>query len=106
MNAKIYPSTIISLKKQRSIYLYRLLVPEPFHKRNKFYVDELKKYLYCEYMKGFATFKKKVLDPCVEDINRNSEVDVKYFLIYSGNKVKAVEFFTDNKSDSEEMNPK
>lgn len=75
---------ILSLKSKYSIRLYELYKSYAYQKENTFDIDHLKGMLCCENYKNFADFKKRVLEPAVNEINKLTDLNVEYQTIRKG----------------------
>lgn len=87
---------VLPMRGQYSPRLYELL--KSYQKNNRewfFDTDELKRVLDCQSYKNFNDFRKRVLDPAVEEINNFTDLNVAYDTERSGRggKVSRVIFF-------------
>lgn len=87
---------VLPMRGQYSPRLYELL--KSYQKNNRewfFDIDEIKRLLDCQSYKNFNDFKKRVLDPAVEEINQYTDLNVAYDTERTGRggKVSRVIFF-------------
>lgn len=87
---------VLPMRGQYSPRLYELL--KSYQKNNRewfFDTDDLKRVLDCQSYKNFNDFRKRVLDPAVEEINNFTDLNVAYDTEKSGRggKVSRVIFF-------------
>lgn len=92
---------VLPMRGQYSPRLYELL--KSYQKNNRewfFDTDEIKRVLDCQSYKNFNDFRKRVLDPAVEEINNFTDLNVAYDTERSGRggKVTRVIFFLAGKS--------
>lgn len=95
-----YIRFILPMSCQYAPRLYELL--KSYQKNNRrwfFQIDELKQNLGCEHYKDFKDFRKRVLEPSVEEINRYTDINVKPITYREGRKVVRVEFLMAKKSE-------
>ena len=84
---------VLPMKCQYAPRLYELL--KSYQKNNirwYFEIDELKKRLNCEKYKRFPDFRRRVLEPSVEEINRYTDIKVAYRTELTGRKTTHVVF--------------
>lgn len=85
---------VLPMKSRYAIQLYELLKS---YQRNNFdwyfEIDELKQRLNCEQYVNFFDFRRRVLEPAVEEINKYSDIEVDYETEKEGRKVTRVNFF-------------
>ena len=96
-----YLRFVLPMNCQYAPRLYELL--KSYQKNNWewfFEIDELKKKLGCEHYKDFKDFRKRVLEPAVEEINKYTDLNVKPIFKKEGRggKVVRVEFLMAKKS--------
>jgi plasmid replication initiation protein len=92
---------VLPMRGQYSPRLYELL--KSYQKNNRewfFDIDELKRILDCQKYKNFNDFKKRALDPAVEEINEYTDLNVAYDTERTGRggRVSRVIFFLAGKS--------
>lgn len=93
---------VLPMSGQYSPRLYELL--KSYQKNNKkwfFEIDELKKLLAAGNYKNFNDFKRFVLEPALNEINKFTDIQVAYNTHKEGRKVTRVHFFMDKKTDKE-----
>ena len=95
----------LHFKSKYTIRLYELVKSIHFHDLESYHrrysVDELKKLLGGERYKEYRDFKRRVLSPSVDEINRYSDKSVVFDEIRRGRKVIAVEFRVSSKDSLE-----
>jgi plasmid replication initiation protein len=82
----------LPMKSQYSFRLYEILKSYAFTKRHTFNIDELKKTLNCENYERYPDFRRKVLEVAMKEINKYTDLDVKYEPIKKGKKVYQLKF--------------
>lgn len=86
----------LHFKSKYTIRLYELIKSIHFHDEKeysrRFPVDELQTLLDAETYKQYRDFKRRVLIPCVDEINEYSDKNVTFEEVRHGRKVLAVEF--------------
>lgn len=85
---------ILPMSSQYSPRLYELL--KSYQKNNRewfFEIDDLKRVMDCQNYKNFNDFKKRALDPAVEEINQYTDLNVAYDTEKAGRKVTRVIFY-------------
>lgn len=90
---------ILPMKGQYSPRLYELL--KSYQKNNRewfFDVEDLKKLLDCQNYKNFNDFKKRALDPAVEEINSYTDLNIAYDTEKEGRRIARITFFMAGKS--------
>ena len=90
---------VLPMKSQYSPRLYEIL--KSYHKNNRawfFEVEDLKCRLDCEQYKRWPDFRRRALEPAVEEINLYSDIKVAYDVVKKGKKVVRVEFYMKDKS--------
>lgn len=93
---------ILPMSGQYSIRLYELL--KSYQKNNirwYFDIDELKRLLYCEHYSDFFDFKRRVLVPATEEINKYTDIKISWEPIKDGRKVTHIDFKMLDKDKSE-----
>jgi plasmid replication initiation protein len=92
---------ILPMKSMYAPRLYEIL--KSYSNRNDwiFQLDELKTLLNAEKYAKFKDFKKRVLIPSENDINAYSDLIITYREIKKGNKVVAIKFYIDLKTQTE-----
>lgn len=84
---------ILPMSGQYSIRLYELL--KSYQKNNirwYFEINELKRLLYCEQYVNFFDFKRRVLEPATEEINKYTDIKISWEPIKDGRKVTHIDF--------------
>lgn len=101
---------IVSLKSKYSIRLYELFISYKYFKgygeyEKQFEIEEIKKLLCAESYTLYANFKVRVLDKAVEEINKYTNLNVKYKTIKGGkaHKVTAIIFILELKQPMERI---
>lgn len=85
---------------------YELLIQWGDFGRREISIEWLRKALQLEEKyKQMCDFKKRVLDPAIKDINKNSDLSVKYFQRKTGRKVTHLIFKFDLKEGPQKKNP-
>lgn len=95
-----YLRFVLPMNCQYAPRLYELL--KSYQKNNRkwfFQIDELKQKLGCEHYENFKDFRKRVLEPAVEEINKYTDINVKPIIHREGRKVTKIEFLMANKSE-------
>ena len=93
---------VLPMSSQYSPRLYEILKSYQYNNRQWFFdIDELKRLLDCESYTNFNDFKRRVLDPAVEEINKHTDIAIFYSLEKDGRKVVRVNFFMTKKTESE-----
>lgn len=85
---------VLPMSCQYSPRLYELL--KSYQKNNRkwfFAIDELKKLLDAENYKDFCDFRRWVIEPAVEEINKYTDIEIGWDTVREGRKVTRVEFF-------------
>ena len=89
---------ILPMKSQYSPRLYELL--KSYQKNNKewfFDIDDLKHSLSCQNYTRFPDFRRYVLEPAVEEINKYTDINIAYDTEKQGRRVARVIFYMANK---------
>lgn len=93
---------VLPMSCQYSPRLYELLKSYQKNQTRWFFeIDTLKHRLNCENYKDFHDFRRFVLDPAVEEINKFTDITIAYDLERVGRKVTRVIFFMDEKTSTE-----
>lgn len=90
------------MSSKHSPRLYEIL--KSYQKNNSqwfFEINELKYLLDCENYQRWPDFKRRVLDPAVEEINKYTDLSIAYKDVRKGRAVVRVEFFMDKKTNTE-----
>lgn len=98
---------IRDLNSKYSLALYELLKDYQNLWYIIFKVDELKKTLWVDHMKGykvFSEFRKRVLNPAVNEINEKTDLKVSYEWKKQGAEYIEIEFKVKSKKTAEELN--
>lgn len=92
---------VLPMKSQYAIRLYELLKS---YQRNNFEwffdIEGLKKQLNCESYKDFKDFRRRVLEPAVEEINEFTDIKIAWEPVKEGRKVARVTFYMVGKKKS------
>lgn len=90
---------VLPMKSQYSPRLYEILKSYQ-HNNNEWYfdTDKLKKLLDCENYERFPDFRRKVLEPAVEEINLYTDLKICYNVEKKGRKVVRIVFCIDKKT--------
>lgn len=85
---------VLAMKSAYSVRLYEILKSYEFRRRIKFELSELKKILMAENSSynDFSSFRKRVLEPAVNEINELADIFVETELFHERKKVIAIEF--------------
>lgn len=93
---------VLPMSSQYSPRLYELLKSYQYNNRQWFFdIDDLKHKLDCKSYANFNDFKRRVLDPAVEEINKYTDIAIFYSTEKEGRKVVKVHFFMDRKTKTE-----
>lgn len=92
---------VLPMKSQYSPRLYEVLKSYENNHQWFFEIDTLKQLLDCENYKNFNDFKKRALDPAVEEINQYTDLCIFYTTEKVGRKVVKIHFFLDEKNPDE-----
>ena len=90
---------VLPMSSQYSPRLYELL--KSYQKNNRewfFEIDKLKRLLDCQNYKNFNDFKKRALNPAVEEINKYTDINIAYDTEREGRKITRVIFYMAGKS--------
>lgn len=93
---------VLPMNSKHSPRLYEIL--KSYQQNNEkwfFQIDTLKKLLNCEKYKRFPDFRRYVLDPAVEEINKYTDIKITYGLSKEGRKVTRITFAMVAKTDGE-----
>lgn len=84
---------VLPMKSKYSIRLYEFLrsVKSKSY-RQRYTVDELRERVDCDKYPAYKEFRRNVLDPAIEDINKFTDLEVRYEPIKSGRKITHIEF--------------
>lgn len=99
---------VINLKRKYSVLLYFYLIDNRFRRNWKVSLDILKKDVFrCETKayNVFKYFKRDVLQPAIEEINKCTDIEFGYNPVRKGTKVEGIEFIliSDNVTIPEEI---
>lgn len=84
---------ILALKGSYSIALYELLKSYAFRKTIILSIEDLKQYFgITEKYKEYKSFRRKVIEPAIEEINNFTDLDVQWNPIRAGRFYKSIEF--------------
>ena len=93
---------VLPMSSQYSPRLYELLKSYQFNNKQWFFeIDDLKHKLDCESYTNFADFKRRALDPAVEEINKYTDIVIDYRTEKEGRKIVRIIFFMAKKTKSE-----
>lgn len=93
---------VLPMNSQYSPRLYELLKSYQKNQTRWFFeTDDLKHHLNALNYKNFNDFKRFVLDPAVEEINKYTDITIAYDLERKGRKVTRVIFYMDEKTATE-----
>ena len=95
---------VLPMSSKHSPRLYEIL--KSYQKNNRewfFETDKLKRLMDSLSYKNFNDFKRFVLDPAVEEINKYTDLRIKYILQREGRRVARVHFLMDEKTISEKF---
>ena len=93
---------VLPMSSQYSPRLYEILKSYQYNNRQWFFdIDELKHLLDCESYTNFNDFKRRALDPAVEEINKYTDIAICYSVTKNGRKVIKVNFQLAGKTSSE-----
>ena len=93
----------MTMRSEYSIRLYELLKSVAKKEMWEFQIDYLKKIFMCENYKQFNDFKKRVLEPAVNEINAKTDINVSYELFKEGRAYKSIEFYIEEKSTMDRL---
>lgn len=92
---------VLAMRSAYSIRLYELLTSYSSLRGCKFELNELRSLLYnpsaCHSYDRLADFRKRILDPSVEEINLYTQIDVSYELVFTERRCTHVRFAIDKK---------
>lgn len=89
--------TILNLHGKYSIRLYELFKSYAYQREKTFDIDELRKLLLAEHYKDFRAFRRRVIEPSIEEINKYSDINVRYEKITTGRTVSALKIIIEKK---------
>ncbi len=94
---------VLGLSGKYSIRLFELFKSYAYQRRKEFTVDDLKDLLQANTSsyKNYANFRTRVLDPAIKEINKFTELEVKYSEIRQGKKVVKIVFMITQKENPE-----
>jgi plasmid replication initiation protein len=84
---------VLPMRSQYAIRLYELL--KSYQKNNTewwFKVEDMKRLLNCQHYKGFKDFRVNVLEPAVKEINKFSDINIRYETEKEGKRIDVVTF--------------
>ena len=94
---------VLPMKSQYSPRLYEILKSYEYNNNEWYFdTDKLKKLLDCENYERFPDFRRKVLEPAVEEINLYTDLKIFYKTETKGRKVIRICFYMDKKTISEQ----
>lgn len=95
---------VLPMQSQYSPRLYEIL--KSYQKNNRlwfFDVEELKRLLDCQTYERWPDFRRRVLEPAVEEINKYTDISIAYTIEKEGRRVSCVNFYMTKKS-TEDLN--
>lgn len=96
---------VLPMRSQYSTRLYQLL--KPYQKNNMewwFKLDELKRLLDCQRYGRYADFRLRVLEPAVKEINKYSDINIRYEIRdKEGKRITELTFYMTEKSNAERV---
>ena len=84
---------ILALKGKYSIRLYEWFKSYSFKKEEQVEIDKLKYILEAENYKDYKSFRRRVLEPAIKEINEYTDLEVSFDKILEGKKVKELIFY-------------
>lgn len=94
---------VLAMKSQYSVRLYELLKSYQNLKTWTFSLNELKRLLDAESYDRWFNFRKRILEPAIEEIEQYSDLNITYELIKKGRAYDQIKFFIEQKKDSTEL---
>lgn len=94
--------TILNLHGKYSIRLYELFKSYAYQHEKEFEIEHLKKLLLAEHYKDFKSFRRRVIDPSIDEINKYSDILVDYEKITSGKTVTGLRILIEKKKVMDE----
>jgi len=92
---------VLPMKSQYGPRLYEILKSYKSNNRSWFFeTDELKRLLNAQKYDRWPDFRRRVLEPAIEDINKYSDIKVAFDTQREGRKVTRVNFFMVNKTEA------
>lgn len=95
-------SNVISMNSKYGIRLYELLKSYANRRHIKFEIDELKRLLCAEKYENITNFKKKVIEPALNDIEKYADIKVSVIYHKQKNKFTHIEFVITDISGTDE----
>ena len=93
------------MKSQYSIRLYELLKSVAGKELWYFEIDDLKNIFLCEKKYDRVNdFKKRIIEPSIEEINNKTDLNVTYEYFNEGKKIVGIEFHISYKSNEDRLN--
>jgi plasmid replication initiation protein len=93
---------ILALKGSNSIALYELFKSYSFQEKKVLSIDEIKKYLSIgDKYKEYKAFRRKIIEPAIEEINEFTDLNVSWEPIKEGRCCVAIEFSITAKKQKE-----
>ena len=92
---------ILPMSSAYSIRLYEILKSYSNRKNWFFDIDDIKRLLDCKHYKNYNDFKKRVLIPAIEEINKYTDIYVSHEEHRDGRKVYKISFYFDEKTNDE-----
>ena len=83
---------VMALHSKYAIRLFELFKSYEYQHYKTFDTEDLKHLLYAENYKNFADFKKRVLEPAIDEINNYTELNVSFEPVFKGRKVIQIAF--------------
>lgn len=87
-----YLSNVMQMKSKYSIRVYEILKGNQFKKNFEIELDELQKVLNAQNYLTYSSFRQKVLEPALKEINAQTDIIVQYIPKKIGNKVVSISF--------------
>lgn len=88
---------IMALKSKYAIRLFEIFKSYEYQKYREIEIEELKEIICAKSYKNFADFKKRVLEPAINEINEYTDLNVSYGTILKGKKVVKIKFMIEAK---------
>ena len=92
---------ILALKSKYSIRMYELFKSYSFQGKIRIDLEELKQLLYAENYKDYRGFRRRVIEPAINEINEFTDLEVSFDPITKGKKIIALEFTIKRKGTME-----
>lgn len=92
---------VLPMSSQYAPRLYELLKSYGNNRQWFFEIDELKRLLDCQSYARFPDFRRFVLEPAIQEVNKYTDICCTYKPIKEGRKVVRIYFYFDQKTDKE-----